>query len=106
MEMGNSAPTEGKLSRSLPIERKLPLLILGVLAFVLAVSLGISYYAIRRSAVLAASERLTSLSRVLGPMVQGPITSRLPLMIRAAHDSAVIKAFADPNSAPSLDVGR
>src|SRR3954468_8451671 len=101
MEMDNSAPTNASLSRSLPLERKLPLLILGVLTFVLAVSLGISYYAIRRSALLSASERLAGLSRVLGPMVQAPIVARLPLMARAAHDTAVIAAVLAPDRPPS-----
>jgi signal transduction histidine kinase len=96
MEMGNSGLISRPPSSSLPLERKLPLLILGVLAFVLALSLVISYYAIRRAALLSSGERLASLSHVLGPMVQQPILNRLPLMARVASDTAVVNALRTP----------
>src|SRR6185503_20326270 len=49
----------------LPLQRKLPLLILALLALVLAVSLVISYFTVRRAAEVAAGVRLSSLSKVL-----------------------------------------
>ena len=63
--MVNSALTDTAQSpaaptRSLPLERSLPLLILGVLAFVLALSLAISYYAVRHAAIVSAEERCFS----------------------------------------------
>jgi signal transduction histidine kinase len=99
MEMANSELTEQSLSptRALPLERKLPLLILGVLATVLTLSLGISYYAVRRSAVLSAGERLTSLSHVLSNTVQQMIAARMSAMIRAAGDSAIVNALRFPD---------
>ena len=96
--MVNSEPTESLLSRirSLPLSRKLPLLILGVLTLVLTLSLGISYYAVRRAAVLSASERLTSLSHVLSTSVQQMISTRMSAMLRASGDTAIINAILSP----------
>jgi signal transduction histidine kinase len=106
MEMANSGLTEPQLSRSLPLERKLPLLILGVLAFVLALSLGISYYAVRRSAIISASERLVSLSHVLTTFVQQQLSARTTAMERAAGDSSIIRALRNPNQTPGPEVAR
>jgi signal transduction histidine kinase len=105
METASWAPTEESRSptRSLPLERKLPLLILGVLAFVLTLSLGSSYYAVRRSAVLSASERLTSLSHVLSNSVQQMIGARMTAMARAAVDTSIIDAMRSPTR-PLSDV--
>ena len=68
--------------RSLPLERKLPLLIFGVLSLVLVLSLGVSYYEVRRAAQVSAGERLSSLSRVLSSMAAEPISMRIALMRR------------------------
>lgn len=99
MEMVSSEPTEKSLSqvRSLPLSRKLPLLILGVLTLVLTLSLGISYYTVRRAAVLSATERLTSLSHVLSSSVQQMISGRMQAMLRASGDTAIINALRSPN---------
>ena len=96
--MANSAPTNNGtlLSSSLPIERKLPLLILGVLAFVLALSLVISYYAIRRSTQIAAGDRLASLSRVIAQLYQQQTAARLTLMQQASSDTAILNALRHP----------
>src|SRR5215475_8655319 len=98
MEMVSSEPTETSLSRirSLPLSRKLPLLILGVLTLVLTLSLGISYYTVRRATVLSASERLTSLSHVLSTSVQQMISTRTSAMLRASGDTAIINAVRSP----------
>src|SRR3954470_2196227 len=108
MEMANSAPTNNatSLSSSLPIERKLPLLILGVLAFVLALSLIISYYAIRRSTQIAAGDRLASLSKVVAQLFQQQTSSRLTLMHRASSDSAILNALRNPERQPGMSVYR
>ena len=65
--------------RSLPLERKLPLLILGLLAGALALWLLITYYEVRRSAEVAAEERLSTLARTIGQMLDQQIGSRLEL---------------------------
>src|SRR5262245_29511911 len=97
MEMGNSALPDAQTSRSLPLERKLPLLILGVLAFVLALSLGVSYYAVRRAAQQAASERLVTVSTVLAQMLQQQLAQRLGLMHRVAADTSIVNALRAPD---------
>lgn len=107
MEMGNSAPIGNPLqSRSLPLERKLPLLILGVLAFVLALSLIISYYAIRRSTQIAAGDRLASLSQVFAQLFQTQTSTRLTLMERASRDTAILNALRNPERPPGPSVYR
>jgi signal transduction histidine kinase len=108
MEMVNSAPTTNgrSLSSSLPLERKLPLLILGVLAFVLALSLVISYYAIRRSTQIAAGDRLASLAQVVAQLFQQQTAARLTLMHRASSDTAILNALRHPERAPGRSVTR
>jgi signal transduction histidine kinase len=84
------APAPG---RSLPLERKLPLLNLGLFGLVLAVSMSVSYYEVRHAAELAASERLMTLSKVLSSLVEQPTNARLALMRHVARDSAVQRAL-------------
>lgn len=84
----------------LSLERKLPLLIFGILAVVLAATLGASYYEIRRSAEIAAADRLSSLSQVLASSVQQQTATRLATMHRAAADTAIIAAFRTPAQKP------
>ena len=88
-------------SRSLPLERKLPLLIFGVLSLVLALSVGVSYYEVRRAAQSSAGERLSSLSRVLSSMMLEPIGNRLAVMRRVATDPAVVRSLRTPDQPPS-----
>ncbi|HVX38702.1 MAG TPA: ATP-binding protein [Gemmatimonadaceae bacterium] len=90
--------------RELPLARKLPLLILSLLAVVLTISLALSYYEVRRSAELAAAERVSGLSQVLGSMVDAQIATRLALMSRAAHDPALDRALATPERDPDPTV--
>src|SRR5215471_1783665 len=83
-------------SNSVPLERKLPLLILAILTLVLATSLAISYYEVRRSAELSAAERVSNLSRSLASMQLQQIGVRLANMRRAAADTAIQRAFSTP----------
>jgi signal transduction histidine kinase len=87
-------------NRSLTLERKLPLLILGLLSAVLAVAVAVSYYQVRRSADASARQRLRSLSQVLASMVQQQVAARLVTMHRVAADAAVINALRTPARAP------
>jgi signal transduction histidine kinase len=86
---------------SLPLERKLPLLILAILTLVLGTSLAISYYEVRRSAQLSAADRLSHLSRSLASTIEQQTSQRLGTMRRIATDTAVQAAFSTPNRAPS-----
>ena len=96
----------GRDRRSLPLERKLPLLILAILTLVLATSLGISYYEVRRSAQLSAGERLTHLSHALASLMQQ--TDRdAPRHDAPRRDGyRVVNAFATPDREPSLAAKR
>jgi len=80
----------------LPLARKLPLLILSLLGVVLTISFALSYYEIRRSAELAAAERVTGLSQVLGPLMNAQMAARLGLMTRASRDPAIARALDTP----------
>jgi signal transduction histidine kinase len=84
------------------LERKLPLMIFGVLAVVLATSLGVSYYQVRRAAELLEGDRLSSLSHALSSMFEQQIVSRLGVMHRIAADSSIAAALQTPTLAPSL----
>jgi signal transduction histidine kinase len=97
-----SRPNDG--SRSLPLERKLPLLNLGLFALVLAASLSASYYEIKHSAEVSAGERLSGLSQVLGSMVEQQVNARLALMRRIAHDTGVQNSLRTPDRAVSAPV--
>ncbi|MGH7619624.1 MAG: hypothetical protein ACREPM_20620, partial [Gemmatimonadaceae bacterium] len=86
---------------ALPLERKLPLLILAILTLVLATSLGISFYEARQSAQISAGDRLTHLSRALASLLQQQTAARFTNMHRVAADTAVVNAFVTPTRAPS-----
>lgn len=96
-QIGAPAPAT---ARSLPLERKLPLLNLALFGVVLAVSMSISYYEVRRSALLSASDRLVGLSRVLAAIVEQQTNARLSSMRRVAHDTAVQGALRAADRAP------
>lgn len=100
------SPNLGSVSRdrartSVPLERKLPLLIFGILSVVLAASVGLSYYEIRQAAEGSAAVRLSSVSGVLSSMMQQQTNSRLANMQRIAGDTAVASALRQPDRAPS-----
>jgi len=81
-------------------------MIFSILTVVLATSLGISYYEIRRAAELSAGDRLQSLSRGIASTFQQQISSRIMTMRRIAADSIVVSALATPNHAPRPAVTR
>jgi len=82
--------------RSLPLERKLPLLILALLGVVVVASLGISYYEVRRTAELTSADRLASLTSVLAQMSEQTTNARMSQMRRVAKDTAIAAALANP----------
>jgi len=84
----------------LPLSRRLPLFIFGVLAGVLAISVSVTAYELRRSAELTAGDRLVRLGRTLGSLVAQPIANRIGMMQRIAEDSAIIDAIATPDRTP------
>src|SRR6187551_3205879 len=72
-------------------------MIFGILAVVMAASLGISYYEIRRSAELSAGDRLESLSSAITSVFQDQFSQRLSAMHRIAADTNVAAALATPS---------
>src|SRR4051812_3921296 len=93
-------------TRSVPLERKLPLLVLGLFTLVLAITLLVSYYEVRNSAMETASERLRGLGQVFGSIVEQQTATRLNLLRRVARDSAVQTAFAAPSRPLSPNAAR
>ena len=49
----------------LPLQRKIPLIVLALFGFVLGTGIVVSYFEVRHAAELAAADRLLSLSRVI-----------------------------------------
>src|SRR5262249_5117951 len=86
-----------------PLERKLPLLIFAILFVVLAASLGISYYEIRRAAELSAADRVSSLAGQLAAMFQQQIAARVNALRRAAGDPAIAAALLNPDRSPGSE---
>ncbi len=82
---------------SLPLERKLPLLILALLGVVVIASLSVSYYEIRHSAELSAADRLSGLSHSTASLSEQNTAVRLTQMRRVARDDAVRGALASPS---------
>lgn len=89
-------------TRALPLERKLPLLVLGLFTIVLAVSLGVSYYEIRTTAIQTAGERVAGLAQSLGSLMEQQTTARMNTMRRIARDTALQNALRSPDKAPSV----
>jgi signal transduction histidine kinase len=97
-----TSAVDPKIRRPLPLERKLPLLIFGILAVVLATSLGVSYYEVRRVAELAAADRLSVMSVELAGMLQQQLVTRINGLRRLANDSGVISALRSPDGASTI----
>ncbi len=89
-------PVDARL-RSVPLERKLPLLVLGLFALVLAATLAVSYYEVRTSAIETAGDRLRGVGQVFGSLVEQQTAGRLNLLRRVARDSAIQKVFRAPD---------
>ena len=87
-------------AHGLPLARRLPLFIFGVLAGVLAVSVSVTAYELRRSAELTAGDRLVRLGRTLASLVAQPIANRITAMERVSSDSAIVDAISTPSRAP------
>ena len=60
----------------LPLGRKLPLLISGLILFVLLASSGAAYLEVDRSATSTANDRVTSLAKQLAGLVTSSVSSR------------------------------
>ncbi|HEV7704420.1 MAG TPA: HAMP domain-containing sensor histidine kinase [Gemmatimonadaceae bacterium] len=73
----------------LPLGRKLPLLISGLILLVLVASSGAAYLEVERSATSTATDRVTSLAKQLADLVRTSVSAQGVVMRRVAGDSAV-----------------
>lgn len=78
---------------TLPLERKLPLVVLTLFSLVLAITLLVSYYEVRRAALDTANERVSGLGQAFGSIVEQQINGRLNVLRRTGRDTAVQAVF-------------
>src|SRR6476646_2000488 len=81
----------------LPLQRKIPLIVLALFAFVLGTGIVVSYYEVRHAAELAAADRLKSLSGAIASVAGSPITQRVQNMRRIAQDPTIVDALRHPD---------
>ncbi|HMA03608.1 MAG TPA: hypothetical protein VKP02_14670, partial [Gemmatimonadaceae bacterium] len=82
----------------LPLGRKLPLLISGLIVLVLVASSTAAYIEVERAATTSADERVTGLAKQLADMVHTSIVSRGQLMRKVASDTAVLRLLRSPGT--------
>jgi len=73
----------------LPLGRKLPLLISGLILLVLVAASGAAYVEVERSAWTTANERVASLAGQLASLTSASVVARGAMMKRVATDTAV-----------------
>jgi signal transduction histidine kinase len=83
--------------RSLSLERKLPLLMTGVLVVVVAASLALTYRALTHSARVSIATRLSRAARQLSASAETALNTRAALVRQVADDSA-IRALLDADA--------
>jgi signal transduction histidine kinase len=83
--------------RGVPLERKLPLLVVALFALLFGASLAVAYYEQRHAAIETAGERLASIDRVFGSLIEQQNTGRIGLIRRVARDSAIRNQLRSPN---------
>ncbi len=81
----------------LPLERKLPLLVLALFSVILGAWAAASYYETRRAAEVAAAERLSTLARIVGAAVEQLNNMRVGALSTVARDTAVQAALRSPD---------
>jgi len=86
------------LTVELPLGRKLPLLISGLILLVLVASTGAAYLEVERSATIAANDRVTNLANQLAEMLRAGVVGRGVMMRRVATDSAVRRLLRSPGN--------
>jgi signal transduction histidine kinase len=87
----------------LPLGRKLPLLISGLILLVLVSSSSAAYLEVERYATTTANDRVTSLAKQLANLVHTSIVAQGVVMRRVASDSAVKRLLRTPGTG-TLDV--
>ncbi len=83
----------------LPLGRKLPLLISGLILLVILAASGAAYLEVERSATINANTRVTNLAGQLAEMLHASVIQRGVMMRRVAGDSAVRRLLRSPGTA-------
>ncbi len=78
---------------TLPLERKLPLLVLALFSVILGAWSAASYYETRKAAEVAASERLATIARIVGNAVEQLNNMRVGPLKAVARDTSVLAAL-------------
>jgi signal transduction histidine kinase len=87
------------ITRRLPLELKLPLLMSAVLAVVLSIALIVTYSTLRASALGVVRDRLTRATRQIATVASSGVLTQHTRYVRAARDSAILRALARPGPA-------
>lgn len=88
----------------LPLQRKIPLIVLALFGLVLGTGISVSYYEVRHAAELAAADRLLSLSQVIASAAGLPLNQRVQTMRRVAADTAIVAALRSPDRPSTASV--
>ena len=92
--MAVDPPRRIPFGKSLSLERKLPLLMTGVLAVIMALSLVLTYGTLTRTEEGAARERMERAAREVASTVDGAAGLRAMELATVARDGAVLRALA------------
>ena len=85
----------------LPLQRKIPLIVLALFGFVLGTGIVVSYFEVRHAAELAAADRLQSLSQAIAQVAGQPLLLRTQALRRVAADTAIVEALRHSDRAAS-----
>jgi PAS domain S-box-containing protein len=90
-------------ARAWSLERKLPLLMTGVLTAMLALTLVVTYATLTRTATATAVERLQRAANELGTVAQASVAGQKARLVEVARDGAFRRALLMPASGPSQE---
>jgi signal transduction histidine kinase len=93
------------VSRRMPLQVKLPLLMTAVLAVVLTIVLVVTYATLRRNVLTAAHERLSRATRQIAQVSAATISAQQPRYVAVGNDSVVRRALRG-ESRVSMDAVR
>jgi signal transduction histidine kinase len=88
------------LSRRMPLELKLPLLMSAVLALVLTIVIAVTYTTLRRNVFEATQERLTRATRQIAQVSGTAVAGQQPRYVTIGNDSVIRRALRDPTTSP------
>ena len=89
------------MTRRMPLQVKLPLLMSAVLATVLTIVFVVTYTTLRRSVIETAQERLVRASRQIALSSATAIAALQPRYVAVGNDSVVRRALRDPKVSPA-----